>query len=54
MDWTADHAGFVVAAYAIVFVVLAGVVLRSLLKAQELRRALLLMKLPDVGVREKP
>ncbi len=54
MDWTADHAGFVIAAYAIVAVVLAGVVLRALLRARELKRALLDLKLSDVGVLEKP
>ena len=51
MDWSADNAGYVLAAYAIVVVVLAGVLVRTLLKARSLKAALHKMNLPDTGQR---
>jgi heme exporter protein CcmD len=52
MDWTADHVGYVVAAYAIVVLVLAGVLVRTLLKAKSLKAALREMNLPDTGQKD--
>jgi heme exporter protein CcmD len=52
MDWNANHAGFVLAAYAIVAFVLAAVVLRTLWRAKMLKAALREMKLPDTGQRD--
>jgi heme exporter protein CcmD len=52
MDWHADHAGYVVAAYAIVAVVLVGVLGRTLLKAKSLKAALREMNLPDAGQKD--
>jgi heme exporter protein CcmD len=52
MDWTADHVGYVVAAYAIVALVLAGVLVRTLMKAKSLKAALREMNLPDTGQKD--
>jgi heme exporter protein CcmD len=52
MDWNADHVGYVVAAYAIVALVLAGVLVRTLMKAKSLKAALREMNLPDTGQKD--
>jgi heme exporter protein CcmD len=52
MNWQADHAGFVLAAYAVVAVVLAAVVLRTLIRAKALKAALKNMNLSDAGQKE--
>jgi heme exporter protein CcmD len=49
MDWSADHVGFVFAAYAIVGLVLMGLLLNTLLKARRLQRVLKDMKLSEPG-----
>jgi heme exporter protein CcmD len=51
MDWSANHAGFVLAAYAIAFAVLALVVGSILQKAKRLKRQLKDMNLSDPGHR---
>ncbi len=52
MDWSAEHVGYVVAAYAIVALVLAGVLLRTLLKAKSLKAALRDLNLTDTGQKD--
>ena len=52
MDWSADHAGFVAAAYAIVAVVLLGVLGQTLWRANVLKKTLKDMKLTDAGSKE--
>jgi heme exporter protein CcmD len=52
MDWAADHVSYVVAAYAIVALVLAAVLVRTLLKAKSLKAALRELNLPDTGQKE--
>jgi heme exporter protein CcmD len=52
MDWSADHVGYVMAAYAIVALVLAGVLLRTLLKAKSLKAALRDLNLADTGEKD--
>jgi heme exporter protein CcmD len=52
MDWTADHVGFVAAAYIVVAVLLVGVLLRSLWRARTLKQTLARMKLSDPGETE--
>jgi heme exporter protein CcmD len=52
MDWAADHVSYVVAAYAIVALVLATVLVRTLLKAKSLKAALRELNLPDTGQKE--
>lgn len=47
MDWSADHVGFVFAAYAIVGVVLIGLLLSTVLKARRLKRVLKDLKLSE-------
>jgi phosphatidylglycerophosphatase A len=53
MDWTADHVGFVVAAYLVVALLLLGVLLRGLWRARILKRTLASMKLADPGETEQ-
>lgn len=52
MDWSADHVGYVVAAYVFVAIVLVGIVLRTFMKAKSLKSALQDMNLPDTGQRD--
>jgi heme exporter protein CcmD len=49
MDWSSEHAGFVIAAYAIVAVVLIGLVMQGLSRARTLKKTLADMKLSDPG-----
>jgi heme exporter protein CcmD len=49
IDWNADHIDFVIVAYAIVFAVLAVVVVTTLMRAATLKKTLAAMKLPDTG-----
>jgi heme exporter protein CcmD len=51
MDWSANHAGFVLAAYAIAIVVLVLVVGSILRQARYLKRQLKDMNLADPGHR---
>jgi heme exporter protein CcmD len=52
MDWNADHVGFVFAAYAIVSVMLLGVLLHTLWRAKSLKKTLRDMKLSDPGQKD--
>jgi heme exporter protein CcmD len=52
MDWSADHVGFVFAAYAIVGLVLMGLLLNTVLKARRLKRVLKDLKLSEPGQSE--
>ena len=52
LDWNADHVSFVIAAYAIVFVVLAVVVGATLMRASALKKTLRNMKLADTGQKD--
>jgi heme exporter protein CcmD len=52
IDWNADHIDFVIVAYAIVFAVLAVVVVATLLRASALKKTLADMKLPDSGQKD--
>jgi heme exporter protein CcmD len=49
IDWSASHINFVIAAYAIVFIVLAVIVVTTLMRATTLKKTLAAMKLPDTG-----
>jgi heme exporter protein CcmD len=53
MDWSASHAGFVLAAYALAFAVLALVVGAILWQARILKRRLKEMNLSDPGKRSE-
>jgi heme exporter protein CcmD len=52
MDWSADHVGFVYAAYVLVGLVLMGLLLNTLLKARRLKQVLKNMKLSEPGQSE--
>jgi heme exporter protein CcmD len=54
MDVTADHAGFVIAAYAIVFAVLAFVVGKTVVEANTLKQRLKAQNLADPGQKDVP
>ncbi len=49
MDWSADHVGFVIAAYAISGAVLLGLLLNTLFKARRLKQQLKDLKLSEPG-----
>jgi heme exporter protein CcmD len=49
MDWSADHVDFVIAAYAIVAVVLVGLLLQILFNAKRLKQQLKHLKLGEPG-----
>lgn len=49
MDWSADHVGSVIAAYAVVGVVLLGLLMNTLFKARRLKQQLKDLKLPEPG-----
>jgi ABC-type thiamin/hydroxymethylpyrimidine transport system permease subunit len=53
IDWTADHVGFVLVAYAIVAALLAAIVVATLRRAGTLKKSLAAMKLSDPGQSEK-
>lgn len=52
IDWSSSHINFVITAYAIVFAVLAGMVVTTLMRAATLRKTLADMKLPDTGQKD--
>jgi heme exporter protein CcmD len=52
MDWSAEHIGFVVAAYAITGVVLGGVLVATLKRAKLLKAQLVVLKLSDPGQKD--
>lgn len=52
IDFSADHVSYVLAAYAIVALVLAGVLVRTVLKAKSLKAALHEMNVADTGQRD--
>ena len=52
MDWTADHVGFVFAAYAIVTFVLVSVLVHTLWRAKALKKTLADMNLSDPGQKD--
>ena len=52
MDWSADHVGFVAAAYGISSVVLIGVLFWTLQRAKTLKAQLAALKLSDPGQKE--
>jgi heme exporter protein D len=54
IDWNADHVDFVLVAYAIVFIVLAAIVVATLKRAATLKKTLADMKLPDTGQKDGP
>ena len=52
IDWSASHINFVIAAYAIVFLVLAVIVVTTFMRAAALKKNLADMKLPDTGQKD--
>jgi heme exporter protein CcmD len=54
MDWNADYAGFVFAAYGIVNLVLLVLLIYTLWRAKILKAKLADMKLSDPGQKDKP
>jgi heme exporter protein CcmD len=52
IDFAAEHVGFVVVSYGIVTLVLAGLVLRAVLRARTLKNALSAQGLSDPGQKD--
>lgn len=52
MDWAGDHVEYVVAAYAVVAVVMIGLLVHTLWRAKKLKQTLANMRLSDPGQKD--